>query len=207
MLGTPRRIPCPEESQTPFWEEGYTKRWQVIQEVLRASGAGSGPLFTAILPPNICGPGKIPLDTQGGRSIEVHRHLARGKEVILPEGADVLIGPCDAEDIARSFFLALRQPDRAAGQIFNVGSAYALSAGEFVAAYGAIYGVRIPIRRVPWQQFATEIVPDPGSRYHFEAHMCPDVSKLQSLLGYEPKFTPEQTLSRAVQWMKEQRLL
>ncbi len=207
MLGTPRRVPYVESSNTPFWDEGYSGRWKVIQEVLKISIGGGGPAFTAILPPNICGPGKIPLDTKGGRSIDVHRELARGKEVVLPEGPDVLIGPCDAEDIACAFHLALRQPHRAAGQIFNVGSAYALSASEFVATYGVIYGVRIPIRRVPWQQFATREVPDPGSRYHFEAHMCPDISKLRERLGYQPSYTPEQTLWRAVEWMRQQKVL
>ena len=206
MLGTPRRVPYVETSQTPFWDAGYKTRWQVIQQVLAAS-LSSGPRFTAILPPNICGPGKIPLDTKGGRSIDVHRDLARGREVVLPDGAEVLIGPCDAEDIAQSFHMAIRKPDRAAGQIFNVGSSYALSASEFVATYGHIYGVKIPIRRVSWHEFSTSEIPDPGARYHFEAHMCPDITKLRTLLGYEPKYAPEQTMERAVQWMWKMKLL
>jgi len=207
MLGTPKLVPFVEASNTTFWDEGYKNRWKVIQDVRAESQCSGNPIFTAILPPNICGPGKIPLDTKGGRSINVHRSLAAGKEVVLPEGADVLIGPCDAEDIARSFHLAIVKPHRSAGQIFNVGSAYALAASEFVATYARIYGVKIPIQRVPWQQFATKEVPDPGSRYHFEAHMCPDISKLRLLLGYEPKYTPEQTMWRAVNWMREQGLI
>lgn len=207
MLGTPRRAPYNEISQTPFWGEGYATRWKVIQDVLHRSIAGDGPLFTAILPPNISGPGKIPLETMGGRDIAVHRALAEGREVLLPEGPDVLIGPCDAEDVARPFCLAVRQPWRAAGEIFNVGSAYALTAGEFVATYGQIYGVHIPIRRVPWKQFAEQVVSDPGSRYHFEAHMCPDISKLRERLGCHPHHTPEQSLWRAVAWMRQRGLL
>jgi len=207
MLGTPKQVPFVETSHTTFWGEGYKKRWQAIQQTMAASQNAGNPMFTAILPPNICGPGKIPLDTKGGRSIEVHRALSEGKEVVLPDGPDVLIGPCDAADIAQAFHLALLKPHRAAGQIFNVGSAYALTAGEFVETYARIYGVTIPIRRVPWQQFATNEVPDPGSRYHFEAHMCPDISKLRLLLGYEPKYTPEQTLWRAVAWMREENLI
>jgi nucleoside-diphosphate-sugar epimerase len=207
MLGEPKRVPFNEISQTPSWDEGYASRWKVIQDVLRRSIAGEGPLFTAILPPNISGPGKIPLETQGGRDIAVHRALMVGKPVLLPEGPDVLIGPCDAEDVARPFCLAARQPQRAAGEIFNVGSAYALTASEFVATYGRIYGVRIPIRRVPWKQFAEEVVPDRGSRYHFEAHMCPDISKLRQRLGCEPRHTPEQSLWRAVEWMRQRGLL
>jgi len=207
MLGTPRRVPFNDVSQTPFWGEGYATRWAVILETQRRGMAGAGPIFSAILPPNICGPGKIPLDTVGGRDIAVHKALAAGKPVILPEGPDVLIGPCDAEDIARAFHLAARQPQRAAGEIFNVGSAYALTASEFVATYGQIYGVRIPIERVPWKHFAEQIVPDPGARYHFEAHMCPDISRLRERLGYAPRHTPEQTMWRAVQWMRQAKMI
>jgi nucleoside-diphosphate-sugar epimerase len=206
MLGMPRRVPCPPESQSDFWGEAYARRWKVIQAVLRQSAAG-GPKFTAILPPNICGPGKIPLETRGGRSIEVHRALAAGETVVLPEGAEVLIGPCDAEDVAQSFYRAATQPEASAGRIFNVGSAYALTATEFVATYAQIYSVNIPIRRVNWSEFSTQFVPDPGSRYHFESHMCPDITDTRSRLGYKPRFTPEQTMHRAVEWMRSRNVL
>src|ERR1700722_5624124 len=152
MLGTPNQIPCPPQSQSSVWDDGYRKRWTVIQGVLNQS-LTSGARFTAILPPNICGPGKIPLDTQGGRSIAVHRELAAGKKVFLPEGPDVLIGPCDAQDVAQAFLLAIEQPDKAKGSIFNVGSAYALTASKFVVTYGQIYGVSIPIERISFQEF------------------------------------------------------
>lgn len=206
MLGMIKRVPFVESPGTEFWDAGYRNRWRVIQSTLAKSLSG-GPVFTAILPPNISGPGKIPLDTQGGRSIDVHRALSRGEEVILPEGADILIGPCDAYDVAAAFYLATLKPQRAAGQIFNVGSSYALTASEFIATYAQIYGVKIPVRRVPWQEFATRIVPDPGARFHYESHMCPDISKLRERLGYEPRFTPEQSLWRAVEWMRQQKLI
>lgn len=205
MLGKPRSVPCPPAVQAPFHGDAYARRWSVIEEVLAQSRAG-GPAFTAILPPNICGPGKIPLDTRGTRNIEVHRALARGVEAILPEGADVLIGPCDAEDVARGFFLAVMHPDRAAGQVFNVGPAYALTAAQFIETYAQIHGVDIPIRRVAWDEF-TRVIPDPSARYHFEAHMCPDITLTRAQLGYIPRFTPEQSMRRAVEWMRTTGLL
>jgi nucleoside-diphosphate-sugar epimerase len=147
------------------------------------------------------------LETRGGRSVAVHRELARGATVKLAMGADVLIGPCDAHDVAKAFFLAAMEPEAAAGLIFNVGSAYALTASEFVATYAEIYGVKIPIERVPWSEFCDSVVPEPMARHHFEAHMCPDISSIRAKLGFEPRFTPPQTMSRAVEWMRTQRLL
>ncbi len=205
MLGTPNRIPCAEQSQSPVWDEGYRLRWNIIQKLLDRS-LSAGPPFTAILPPNICGPGKIPLDTQGGRSLSVHRELVGGKRVQLPEGPDILIGPCDAEDVAQAFLLAIEQSKNAQGNIFNVGAAYSLTASEFVKTYAQIYGVSIPIARISSPEFV-KLIPDKGARFHFEAHMCADISSIKSKLGYIPKHTPETSMQRAVNWMHQSKLL
>jgi len=37
--------------------------------------------------------------------------------------------------------------------------------------------------------------------------MCPDISKLRERLGYRPHHTPEQSLWRAVAWMRQRGLL
>ena len=159
------------------------------------------------MPPNICGPGKIPLDCLGGRDIDLHRDHAKGKEVVLPDGPDPPIGPCDAEDIADCFVKAVLNRDKAAGEIFNVGSAYALTAIELVKAYSEIYNIEIPVKRVSWDEYITNISPGIGYWWHFKAHMCPDISKAKKLLSYKPKFTPEQTLRRAVDWMLGESIL
>ncbi len=206
MFGDPRIVPTPDETQEPCRFAGYARRYAEMQEV-KKQAAADGMTFTAIMLPNICGPGKIPLETLGGRDIEVHRALSRGEEVILPEPGNNLVGPCDAEDIARAFTLALECPEQADGEIFNVGSAYALTAKRFVEVYGEIYGRKIPIRWVSWQEYVNRTSPDIGHYYHFMINMCPDISKLINKLGYQPAYTPEQTLYRAVDWMRQQKLL
>jgi len=206
MLGAPDRVPAPEVTYGPALSPGYQRRYEEIQAVMSQAERDDFAV-TVILPPNICGPGKIPLDVRGGRDIEAHRAHQRGEPVALPEGCNNLIGPCDASDVAQGFRLAVRHRDAAAGHIFNVGSAYALTAPEFVAAYGRIYGVEIPIEWVTHQRFYEEILPQLGANAHFRAHMCPDLSKIRSRLGYEPQFTPEQTMGRAVDWMRSQGLL
>jgi nucleoside-diphosphate-sugar epimerase len=202
MLGDPHVVPTPEETQTPCPFEGYAQRYVEIRDMAASGGSDAATAFSAVMPPNICGPGKIPLDCLGGRDIAQHRAHAAGEEVVLPDGPEALIGPCDAEDIARCVFLAVQNRDRAAGQVFNVGSAYALTWSEFVAAYGRIYGSTIPIRRVSWQDYAEHVSPGIGYWWHMKAHMCPDISKARRLLGYEPQHTPEGTLARAVEWMR-----
>ena len=200
MFGLPRIVPTPEVTQAPCLFAGYAQRLQqMLDTQIRA--AADDIAFTAIMPPNICGPGKVPIDGRGGRDPEVHRAHRRGDPVVLPEPGSVLIGPCDAEDVARGFACAVQRRRDAAGEIFNVGSAYALTSLQFIETYAAIYGVQIPVCWASWPEFATEVLPDLGAHWHFKAHMCPDISKIRSRLGYEPVYTPEQTLERAVKWM------
>jgi len=177
-----------------------------LQRAVERSGQ-EGLLVSGVMPPNICGPGKIPLEGMGGRSLEVHQAHQRGEEVTLPYPGTNLIGPCDAEDVARGFFCAVKNRERAAGEIFNVGSAYALTAEQFMATCGQIYNTTIPVRYVSAETYITEISPDIGAHFHFLEHMCPDIYKISSRLGYHPRYTPEETMERAVRWMFDMGIL
>ncbi len=181
-------------------------RWRELNETKERARA-DGVAFTAVLPPNICGPGKVPIDGKGGRDVELHKAHERGEVVQLPEYCNTLIAPCDASDVARPFSLAVNNRDAAAGEIFNAGAPYALSAPRFIEALGEAHGATIPIEYVSADQFYNEILPDVGSNYHFSAHMAPDISKTREKLGYEPEFTCEQTLARAVAWMHDEGLM
>jgi nucleoside-diphosphate-sugar epimerase len=206
MFGEPKIVPTPEAPQGICPSEGYNVRFPEMLRVKKHC-AEDGIAFTAIMPPNICGPGNIPLDLTADRSIDVHRALQRGEEVALPAPGSNLISPCDAEDVAQGFALAVAKREAANGEIFNVGPAYALTTKEFVAAYSRIYGVDIPVRWVGWPEYTTNIQPDICTHYHFGANMAPDISKISTVLGYRPKHTPEESMARAVAWMRETNLL
>ena len=206
MFGRPKVVPTPEVTQTECPFEGYQRRYNQLLQTLELS-KNEEVAFTAVMPPNICGPGKIPLEGMGGRSLEVHQAHQRGEEVTLPYPGTNLIGPCDAEDVARGFFCAVKNREKAAGNIFNVGSAYALTAERFIATYGEIYNTTIPIKYVSAQTYMTEVSPDIGAHFHLLEHMCPDISKISSQLGYQPRYTPEETMERAVRWMFDTGLL
>lgn len=206
MFGPPKVVPTPPVPQNPCESPSYALRYGEIEQV-RQRAQEDGIAFTAVMPPNICGPGKIPLDDLGGRDAERHKAMMRGEPAALPERCNTLIGPCDASDVAAVFALAVEKREAAAGRVFNAGSAYALTAPEFIAAYSRIYGTPIPIRWVPENVFYSELLPSPGANFHFRHHMCPDISLTRALLGYEPQYTPEQAMARAVDWMRAQGLL
>ncbi len=137
----------------------------------------------------------------------MHKAHIRGEPVYLPEGCNTLIGPCDAFDVAQGHYLAVCNRDAAADEIFNVGSAYALTAKRFIEVYGEIYRTGIPVESVTQEDFLTQVLPDQGANYHFREHMAPDVSKIRAKLGYEPKYTPEASMERAVSWMRKEKIL
>jgi nucleoside-diphosphate-sugar epimerase len=203
MWGDPAQVPTPEAPTNRCWAEGYAWRFDLYQR-LQGECRARGLAFTVIMPPNICGPYKVPLEGKGGRSPEVHREHERGEPCPLPAPGNNPVGPCDAEDVAQGFGLALEQPERAEGEFFNVGSAYALTAERFVAVYGELYGTTIPIEWVSWEDYSTRINPDRGANYHFSAPMCPDITKIRNRLGYAPRYTPEESMARAVAWMREE---
>ena len=206
MFGRPKVVPTPEATQAECPFETYRLRYADMLRAVERSENG-GLAVAGVMPPNICGPGKIPLDGMGGRSIEVHRAHRRGGNVILPFPGTNLIGPCDAEDVAQGFLRAIENREAAAGHIFNVGSSYALTAERFIMTYADIYGTRIPIEYVSAESYVRDVSPDLGSHYHFLEHMCPDISRISSLLGYRPQYTPEETMERAVKWMLDAGML
>ncbi len=206
MYGYPHVVPTPEVYQDKCLFGGYDVRYPEIREMIAQSGTEKA-VFTAIMVPNICGPGKVPLDQMCGRSVERHKAMQRGETVILPDGPEALIGPCDAEDLASLFALAINNRTAAAGQIFNAGSADAVTGTQLIRLFSDIYEVEIPIERVPWEIYKTEVNPDMGNWWHFYAHMLPDISKARKLLGYEPKYSVKDTIRRAVNWMREEGLL
>ncbi|MFH0797080.1 MAG: NAD(P)-dependent oxidoreductase [Candidatus Omnitrophota bacterium] len=206
MFGRPKSVPTPEVTQTECPFEGYRQRYAEMLKTIEQSKKEKISV-SAIMPPNICGPEKVPLEGMGGRSIDVHRAHQKGAPVVLPFPGTNLIGPCDAEDVARGFYCAVKNRDAAAGEIFNVGSAYALTAEKFIRTYADIYGTRIPIEYVSTEKYIKEISPDLGANFHFTEHMCPDISKISSRVGYKPHYTPEETMERSVKWMYNKGIL
>lgn len=141
------------------------------------------------------------------RNIENHKKHKNGEVVFLPEPGQTLIGPCDAEDVARGFFLSIMQPQNASNEIFNVGSEYAITVKRFVETYGEIYKVKIPVEWISWKEYSEKINPELGANTHFKWNMCPDISKISKKLGYKPEYTVEETMERAVRWMEKQNLI
>jgi nucleoside-diphosphate-sugar epimerase len=206
MWGPPAAVPTPElRAGTPL-TDSYVPRMDELCR-LREQCRADGVAFTAVMPPNLCGPGKVPLELAGGRDPAVHRAYARGEPVRLPHGCNTLIGPCDVQDVAECFALAAEKPDATDGEFLNVGADYALPAPRWADVFADIHGRPVPVEWIGRERFEREVATDAMARLHFDHHMCPDIRKARRLLGYAPRYTPEQSMARAVEWMRAEGLM
>lgn len=203
MYGNPHVVPTPEQTQNECPFKGYAQRYADMQTMI----ADEKCLFTGIMVPNVSGPGKVPLEWRGGRDVGMHTAHKNGEKLYLPDGAEALISPTDAYDLAMLFALAAENPAKSGDQFFNVGPGKSLTMTEFVNAYSDIYGSKNEIEYVSWEKYKNEISPSIGNWWHFYTHMCPDDTKAREVLGYKESFTAEQSLERAVKWMYDEKLL
>jgi len=169
----------------------YVERWQ--EEGFPA---------TVLNPTNIAGAGKAPLNPYGTRDIRVLESIARGDTILLPERGETLVMPCHASDVAQAFLLALEKRGASIGQVFNVGTRYAITYNEMVRIYADVFGVKPRVKHVSMDEFEQNFGRDEGVRYHHTVHMCVDITKVSELLGYRPVYSPEEALRDAVSWLR-----
>jgi nucleoside-diphosphate-sugar epimerase len=94
-------------------------------------------------------------------------------------------------DIMAGFTAVLQQPDRAIGEIFNIGSDSEITTGEGIALVEQIIGKKAIIQRVPKR---------PGDQLQTRAN----IEKARRILNYEPRTAMQDGLALHVAWCKKQ---
>lgn len=93
------------------------------------------------------------------------------------------------DDIVAGFVAVLHHPDRAIGEIFNIGTDVEHTTGE---------GIRI-VESLLGQKARTVTVP---KRSGDQLRTCANIAKAGRLLGYEPRTPLEQALAVEVEWYR-----
>jgi nucleoside-diphosphate-sugar epimerase len=94
------------------------------------------------------------------------------------------------DDIMAAFTAVLHHPERAIGEIFNIGSDSEITTGEGMAIVEDIIGKKAIIQRVPKR---------PGDQVQTRAN----IEKAGRILGYEPSTTMRQGLEKHVAWCRQ----
>ncbi len=203
--GPPRRVPYAEsDERRPIDEYGRNKA--AIEADLITRWRTDGFPATIIHPGHISGRKWLPIDPQGTRNgVGVYEKLARGEVVHLSRAGQETIHHVHADDLAQLFESAMVNRQAAVGEAFSGVAAYAMSlvgCCEFVAR---LFGREANLEFVSDAEM--ERVMGAGAwavtKDHVDHAPCCSIEKGRKLLGYEPRFTPEQIFVEAIEYLLE----
>jgi len=199
LIGMP--VPTPEDS--PLVTDPETNRFahlMVISEeaVMEAHREGfyNATLFRL---PMVYGPRQpIPMEW----SI-IRRILDGRKFIVVPDGGLTLETRAYAENAAHAMLLAVDQPEKSYGQIYNVGDEKVLSLYEWVTLISNIMGYEWEIVNMP------SMIARPSRPYlsysGTSGHRVVDIAKIKRELGYRDLVPLGEAMRRTVQWYVENR--
>lgn len=128
----------------------------------------------------------------------VRRVLDGRRRIILPDGGLTLDAYGYAENMAHAVLLAIDQPERACGEIFNAADSHALSLREVVFHVARALDWEFEIIDMP---AALALPARPLLGRPTATHRLYDLTKLRSVLGYRDVVAPAEALARTARWL------
>jgi UDP-glucose 4-epimerase len=98
-------------------------------------------------------------------------------------------------DVVRAMLALIDEP-RAIGQVFNIGNGEEISIGALAERVRSLAGSSSPIVTIPYAQAYEAGFEDMPRR-------VPDISKIRSLVGYEPTVGLDEILTRVVEYFRQ----
>lgn len=183
-----------------FFKGGWEKK-RIVDEKVMMLFRKKGFPSAVIRPSYITGPGMLPLDNLGGRRKDFIKDILREAELELPNDGRALLQPVEVTDLARSFLLCV-QTEASAGQIYNICLAKAVTLTRYIELTAAVLGKQAAIVHAPLEEMLVKYkscANETGLRFLSE-HMCFDIGKARTQLGYEPLFSTEGAIEQTARW-------
>ncbi|WP_433064013.1 NAD-dependent epimerase/dehydratase family protein [Dactylosporangium sp. CS-033363] len=200
--GPSRRLPVTEANGAPpFGEYGIAKA--AIAAALKFETRSGGLVTTSLHPGHIVGPGWHPVGPLGNFDPSVWRRLSAGEPLDVPGLGAELMHHVHADDVAQAFALAVANRDAAAGEDFDVVAPSALTVRGFAEFAAGWFGQAATLRPVSWEEFRAASDPGPAQtswEHLVRSHYC-SIDKARALLGYAPRYEPEEAVLEAVRWL------
>jgi UDP-glucose 4-epimerase len=99
-------------------------------------------------------------------------------------------------DVVRAMLALIDEP-RAVGHVFNIGNGREISIEDLAARVRTLTGSSSPIVKIPYDQAYEAGFEDMPRR-------VPDISKIRSLVGYEPTVELDEILARVIEYFRQQ---
>lgn len=208
MYGEIGRLPALEDLTAMNPGNPYAKKKLVIHRYLMEKFRKEGFPVTTLNPTQITGPGKTCVTPIGNHDMAIFEELSSVKTFVVPYGPNSYVQHVHPKDIAQMILLALQQPKRSIGQMFNAGSAYSMDFPTYARWVAKVTGnARVDLHLMPYSDYLEKNGKNDEIQYHMAFPSCASVEKAKYLLGYKPEFTPEEAVLSCLQWhIKEKRL-
>ncbi|VXA93906.1 Putative NAD dependent epimerase/dehydratase family protein [Arthrobacter sp. 9V] len=201
--GVSLKLPISEDSHAAEPLDDYGIRKRDIARMLKEETASGGLITTSIHPGHIVGPGWFPIGPLGNLDPAVWQVIASGQTLQVPGSGTELMHHVHADDVAQAFEKAVENRDAAAGEDFNIVAPSVLTVRGYVGIAAAWFGQEPRMETVSWEDFRHITAPEfaDSSWAHLNRNHCISIQKALSLIGYAPRYEPEQAVYESVQWL------
>jgi nucleoside-diphosphate-sugar epimerase len=132
----------------------------------------------------------------------VRRALDGRPVLVLPDGGLTLETACYGENAAHAVLCAVDQPEAAAGRIYDVGDAVALTLRQVADIVAGTLGHEWEIVNLPYDVAAPA---RPLVKHWWTGHRVVDTTPIRAELGYEDLVPAVEAVERTVRWLAENR--
>lgn len=200
--GPSEKVPITEDNGTPpLGEYGVAKA--AIAEMLQQETRSGGLATTSLHPGHIVGPGWHPIGPLGNLDPTVWLKLSAGRPIDVPGIGAEFMHHVHADDVAQAFETAVDHPDAAAGEAFSVVALTALNVRGYAQIAASWFGRTAMLRPVTWEEFRRTTDDDAAhsSWDHLFRNQCFSIEKARTLLGYAPRYEPDDAILESVRWL------
>jgi nucleoside-diphosphate-sugar epimerase len=202
--GPSHKLPISEATGTPpVGEYGIQK--DRIARMLKEETASGGLVTTSLHPGHIVGPGWHPIGPLGNLDPAVWYTLSAGQPLRVPGIGVELMHHVHADDVAQAFERAVEERDAAAGEDFTVVAPTALNVRGYAHIAAGWFGRTATLETVTWDRFRQDTAPEhaEASWEHLYRSQCLSIDKARTLLGYAPRYEPEDAVLESVRRLIE----
>jgi nucleoside-diphosphate-sugar epimerase len=200
--GPSLKVPITEDNGSPpIGEYGIEKAAtaRMLQEETRSGGL----VTTSLHPGHIVGPGWHPIGPLGNLDPAVWQKLSAGEPIDVPGIGAEFMHHVHADDVAQAFEAAVGRRDAAAGEDFNIVAPSALNVRGYAEIGASWFGRAAVLRSVTWDEFrrGTEDEAAQASWDHLLRDHVVSIEKARTVLGYTPRYEPEDAVLESVRWL------
>ncbi|MEO6997712.1 MAG: NAD(P)-dependent oxidoreductase [Terracoccus sp.] len=200
--GPSLKLPVTEKNGAPpVGEYGIAKA--AIAAMLKDETRSGGLVTTSLHPGHIVGPGWHPVGPVGNFDPTVWHRLSAGQPVEIPGIGAELMHHVHADDVAQAFEAAVADPDAAAGEDFDVVAPSALNVRGYAQVAASWFGQTAELRSVTWEALragTAEEHSDCSWQHLMRSHYL-SIEKARTVLGYTPRYEPEEAVLESVRWL------